>query len=159
MHRTRIYETKSYGSVNEIVLKHISSGLRVLDVGCGSGLLGEKVKAKGNYVTGIDISRVAIEIAKEKIDEAILLDIEEELPSLPPRSFDVITFSDILEHLYNPLKVLSEYKMLLKENGYIIISVPNVANWKIRKDLFLKGKFEYQSTGILDETHIRFFYT
>jgi methionine biosynthesis protein MetW len=157
MDKKGIYQTKIYGSVNEVILKYINSGQKILDVGCGTGDLGEIIKRKGNYVVGIDISEKAVEIAKTKLDEVILLDVEQEIPDLPTNYFDIIIFADVLEHLYDPLKVLVNFKIFLKDQGNLIVCVPNVANWKIRKDLFLWGKFEYQKQGILDETHIRFF--
>jgi len=155
--RRYIYQTKLYGSINKEILKYISSGQRILDVGCGTGDLGEIIKKQGNYVIGIDISEKAVERAGKKLDEVVLLDIEQELPKFPTSSFDVIIFADILEHLYNPLEILVNFRSFLKNEGYIIICVPNIANWKIRKDLFLWSKFDYQNSGILDETHIRFF--
>src|SRR5205823_320673 len=52
--------------------------------------------------------------------------------------------------------ILTEAKELLSPGGYIIVSVPNVANWRVRFGLFL-GRFEYADYGILDRTHLRFF--
>jgi hypothetical protein len=61
-----------------------------------------------------------------------------------------------LEHLKYPSQVLNQFSNFLKEDGHIIISLPNVANWRIRFNL-LTGNFDYQSYGILDEGHLRFF--
>jgi len=71
-------------------------------------------------------------------------------------SFDYILFADVLEHLYDPLTVLKNAVSLLKENGRVLVSVPNIAHSSIIINL-LKNKFEYNETGLLDETHIRFF--
>lgn len=70
--------------------------------------------------------------------------------------FDVITFADVLEHLRDPNQALTRAKDYLKEDGFIIISLPNVANWRVRLSLLL-GKFNYTKTGILDESHLRFY--
>ena len=73
------------------------------------------------------------------------------------KKFDLIIFADILEHTIHPEKILEYYSTnLLKQKGKIIISVPNIANWNIRLKL-LFGKFDYTKTGILDETHLKFF--
>jgi 2-polyprenyl-3-methyl-5-hydroxy-6-metoxy-1,4-benzoquinol methylase len=69
--------------------------------------------------------------------------------------FDVIIFADILEHLKDT-SVLSNYRRYLKNDGYAIISIPNVANWKIRLSLLL-GKFDYKEAGILSRHHLRFY--
>jgi len=61
-----------------------------------------------------------------------------------------------LEHLRNPWRVLEETQQLLKSEGYIVVSIPNIAHGAIRLAL-LQGRFEYTELGILDNTHLRFF--
>ncbi len=136
----------------------VGSGKKVLDVGCGFGELGEYLKKRNNYAVGIDLSQHAIDIAKTRLDEAYVCDITQvdQLSNLEKESFDLIIFADILEHLYNPFKVLNNFKSYLKPGGHVIVSLPNIAAWNIRLKL-LFGKFDYQDTGILDKTHIRFF--
>ena len=75
---------------------------------------------------------------------------------LDENEFDVVIFADILEHLYNPPECIKKFMKYLKPEGYFILSIPNVANWYVRFNLLL-GNFDYESSGILDETHIRFF--
>lgn len=70
--------------------------------------------------------------------------------------FDYIIFSDILEHLYNPSVVLKNAVPLLKNEGRVFISVPNIAHSAIIINL-IANKFEYHNIGLLDNTHIRFF--
>ena len=70
--------------------------------------------------------------------------------------FDYIIFADVLEHLLNPLEALEKSISLLKEDGSILVSVPNMAHSSIIINL-IKNKLEYRKSGLLDETHIRFF--
>ena len=63
---------------------------------------------------------------------------------------------DVLEHCKDPWAVLKNTRSLISEEGYIIASVPNIANWRMRLSL-LMGKFEYQEVGLLDKGHLRFF--
>ena len=63
---------------------------------------------------------------------------------------------DVLEHLINPELALRQIQQVLAPRGRVIICVPNIAHARIRLKL-LSGKFEYESTGILDVTHLRFF--
>ncbi len=70
--------------------------------------------------------------------------------------YDYIVFADVLEHLYNPENVLEKCKSLLSEDGKIAISLPNIAYNGIILNL-LRDRFNYTSTGLLDDTHIRFF--
>ena len=70
--------------------------------------------------------------------------------------FDYILFADVLEHLNNPSKVLEISSTLLKLDGKILASIPNIAHNSVIIDL-IKNKFEYTENGILDKTHQRFF--
>lgn len=70
--------------------------------------------------------------------------------------FDYIIFWDILEHLVNPWKVLSDFKEFLKPDWKIIISLPNIAFLLYRLKL-LFWKFDYEETWVMDKTHLRFF--
>ena len=85
----------------------------------------------------------------------LLLDLDGPLPKFK-EPFDVMIFGDVLEHLKNPLAVLRQLATSLKEDGAIIISLPNIANIYVRLSL-LVGRFDYQERGILDRTHLRFF--
>ncbi len=71
--------------------------------------------------------------------------------------FDFVLATDVLEHLRDPAAVLENFKQWLAPHGRAIIAVPNVATWQIRSQLFFRGDFEYQETGILDRTHVHFF--
>ena len=70
--------------------------------------------------------------------------------------FDYIIFADVLEHVKDPLIVLKRFKKYLNDEGYILISLPNITNWRMRLKI-LFGNFEYEDKGILDNGHIRFF--
>jgi hypothetical protein len=59
--------------------------------------------------------------------------------------------------MVDPWRVLKEMKSFLNSDGSIIVLLPNIACWRIRKELFFKGFFEYTKVGILDKTHLRFF--
>jgi methionine biosynthesis protein MetW len=141
------------------ILDSLPRGLSVLDVGCGSGVHGAELKrAHGHRVTGVDLSEQSIAKAKTRLEEAYVADVTkpERYPFFGSRRFDVIVFSDILEHLYDPASVLSSHYHLLAPGGHLLISLPNVAIWNVRLSV-LAGRFEYQDTGTLDRTHIRFF--
>jgi methionine biosynthesis protein MetW len=141
------------------ILDGLPRGLSVLDVGCGSGVHGAELnRVHGHRVVGVDLSEQSIAKAKARLAEAYVSDVTQ--PELYPfsgsRKFDVIVFSDILEHLYNPSDVLTRHFPLLAPGGHVLISLPNVAIWNVRLSI-LAGRFEYQDTGTLDSTHIRFF--
>ncbi|MBU1500356.1 class I SAM-dependent methyltransferase [Patescibacteria group bacterium] len=143
--------------MNESVIKYIDFNKKILDVGCCEGALGKYLKQhKQAAVFGIDISNQAIKQAQKNLDQAFTLNIETDNLPFPQKSFDVIICADILEHLFNPLAVLKKLKSFLKNKGIFILSIPNIANIKIRSNLLL-GRFDYQKDGIMDESHLRFF--
>ncbi len=138
----------------------VSAASRVLDLGCWTGRLGEKLKQEKNcFVVGVDNLPEALATAKKRLDKVLAVDLEQPeklTKGLGDEAFDYILALDVLEHLGNPAKLLPSLKPFLKNSGRMIVSVPNVANIDIRKNL-LFGKFEYVPAGILDETHRRFF--
>ena len=136
-------------------------GSRVLDVGCHSGLMGSFIKKRyGSTVVGIDYDEGALKVAGTRLDAVYRTDLESAdwaaLLLEREAPFDVAIFGDVLEHVRYPEEVLRETKRLLKPGGKVIVSLPNVANLRVRLGL-LRGNFRYADSGILDRTHLRFF--
>ena len=150
--------TYNLEEVNHALVQAAGRPRTVLDVGCGTGVNGEVIRRSGAHVTGIERSAAAAAIAKQRLDEVIELDLLSErlFQQLANRRFDLIVFGDVLEHVAEPLEVLSKFTPLLEDGGHVIVSLPNVAAWPIRLKL-LRGDFSYDSSGILDRTHLRFF--
>lgn len=144
-------------SVHSRVVSLAGTDKRVLEFGCNAGETSLALKSNGCRVTGVEINEGAARMAESACDEVIIGDIEkDDVWQKFKGEFDVIIFADILEHLLNPENVLQKSKKYLKNDGFVIISLPNVANWRVRFSLLL-GKFNYTSTGILDDTHLRFY--
>ena len=143
-----------YDDINLGILKYIKENQKILDIGCGTGLLDKEIKKKNNIVYGIDISKERLKIAKKRLDRVFRQDVNQ--INIPSHKFDVLIFADILEHLENPLLLLRTSKKYLKKDGYIIVSIPNVVVWNIRLK-FLFGSFTYKESGTLDKSHLRFF--
>lgn len=144
-------------SVHQMIIQCIGKNKQVLDVGCSEGLLSKRMNQNNCTVVGIELDAEAALEAKSFCKEVITGDVESvDLKPEYINYFDVIVFADILEHLRNPLEVLKKFKKYLNDEGYIIISVPNISNWRIRL-LQLFGNFEYSEYGILDSGHLRFF--
>lgn len=103
-----------------------------------------------------DSSPSIVNTAKKNLD-TFLNDYLTPETDLPHNYFDLIIFNDVLEHMYDPWEVLLITKKLLKNNGIVVISLPNIRHRSILFDLIFKDKFEYKTQGITDITHIRFF--
>jgi len=131
----------------------------VLDVGCGRGVLGSRLKEKNlaASVVGIEINREAAESARERVDQVIIADAEKGDFELKDKYFDIIIFADILEHLKDPWSALSKFKRYLKDDGYMLLSIPNVRYYRIPLNILFRGRFDYEESGILDIMHLRFF--
>ncbi|MEO8382550.1 MAG: class I SAM-dependent methyltransferase [Acidobacteriota bacterium] len=128
-------------------------GLRVLDVGCGFATTSEVLQKLGNDVTGIEESAEACAIAAKRIGRVIQADLQ---TATPDGTYDAIVFADVLEHVPWPVGVLRRYLQWLAPGGSVFVSLPNVGLWSVRF-AHLVGRWQYEETGVLDRTHLRFF--
>ena len=135
----------------------IPEGINVLDVGCHTGKFGAVLKQKGCRVTGIEINAAAAEQARRILDDVQIADVEAVGTfDESNEKYDAILFLDVLEHCHWPAEILKRARQLLAPEGFVIASIPNIANWSMRLNLFL-GRFEYEPIGLMDETHLRFY--
>ena len=151
-------------NTHSIIAKYIKDGSTVLDVGCGAGYIGNLLKGKKCNVYGIDLDEKSLEVAMKygaykdaKCFSATKIDDKQiEILFNKKIKFDYVIFADVLEHLKDPGKVLLNASSILKPDGEILASVPNIAHLDIIKGL-MDRKFNYNKIGILDNTHLRFF--
>ncbi|MCX6345749.1 MAG: class I SAM-dependent methyltransferase [Armatimonadetes bacterium] len=141
-----------------LMIDFIDPQSNVLDAGSGRGDLTRFLtKVKECSVTSVEIDPILAQEAVPYARRVIVGDIIQALSNdLAGEKYDYIVFADVIEHLSAPWEVLELVKGALREGGCILCSVPNIANYRIRKDLLL-GRFDYQPCGILDRTHLRFF--
>jgi 2-polyprenyl-3-methyl-5-hydroxy-6-metoxy-1,4-benzoquinol methylase len=132
---------------------------RILDVGCGAGNNAALVKARSVEcdIYGITHSSAEAELARAYMSECWVMDLESDFPArIEKESLDVLIFSHVLEHLRHPEAVVAHYCELLRHGGLVLIAIPNVLSFKMRYR-FLKGNFEYESAGVMDDTHLHFY--
>jgi GT2 family glycosyltransferase/spore maturation protein CgeB/tetratricopeptide (TPR) repeat protein/SAM-dependent methyltransferase len=129
----------------------------VLDVGCAAGLLGQALKRRQpTRVVGIERNPRAAGAARSRLDEVLVSDAEDEAVQFPNMTFDVVVCGDILEHLREPLNFLRRVRSWLRPTGQLVASIPNVRHHSVVRSL-LAGDWTYESAGLLDRTHLRFF--
>ena len=146
-----------YEAVNRPVLDLIPHcSKRLLDVGCGTGALGQEIKKLYSCeVVGVTCSRDEARHAEKRIDKVVIQDLNNlDLNGLG--IFDCIICSHILEHLTRPENLLNQLCNNLHPDGVLLVALPNPVFWRQRLE-FLRGKFRYTKGGIMDETHYRFF--
>lgn len=131
----------------------------VLEIGCASGQTLAYLREQGaSHTVGIEYSADAAELAKERgVGRIIVADIERLELDLEPSSFDLLIAGHVLEHLANPWEVLKKLRKLLKPGGQLVCGLPNVRHHSVVLPLILRGKWQYEPSGIMDWTHLRFF--
>lgn len=132
----------------------IAPGSKVLDIGAGYGALGKFLTtSKSCIVDGLDIT-----LPDENFQyyrEFYINDLNLCNFSLD-HNYDYIVLSDVIEHICNPEKVVEKFINLVNDDGFIILSVPNIAYIGVISSL-LYNQFNYMESGILDKTHIKFY--
>ncbi len=148
-----------YQGLNTWLLRTVpESAVAVLEVGCAEGRLGAALKRDrpDRKVFGVEREEGPAREAGTRLDRVFRLDVELEAPDVPPASFDCMIFGDVLEHLRDPLGTLRRFAPLLRPSGQLLCCIPNLQHASVLSAL-LRGDFQYQPLGIMDETHIRFF--
>ena len=100
---------------------------RILDMGCGKGLLLAGLQKTGWEVFGTELSEVSAQIAGSAGITVYNLPVEE--CPFEPESFDVVTLYHSLEHMINPQKTLTAVHRLLRPGGFLVVEVPNIGSW------------------------------
>jgi len=131
---------------------------KILEIGCGSGAFASLLKQNRNIeMWGMDIHEEAVKDAHDVFDKVIINNIEKDVVDLPINYFDCILFNDVLEHLAYPWNVLSDIRKYIRHDGYVVASIPNVRYYENLKKLLFNKDWKYETKGILDITHLRFF--
>ncbi|PKO46922.1 MAG: bifunctional 3-demethylubiquinol 3-O-methyltransferase/2-polyprenyl-6-hydroxyphenol methylase [Betaproteobacteria bacterium HGW-Betaproteobacteria-22] len=128
-------EFKPLHDINPLRLDYIDAqvglkGKRVLDVGCGGGILSESMFFSGADVTGIDLGEKALNVAKlHQFESGAKVDYQlisvEQLAKESPASFDVVTCMEMLEHVPHPASVVAACASLVKPGGSVFFSTIN----------------------------------
>ncbi len=151
-----------YGTARLEILPWLPpSTVRLLDVGCGTGATTAAVKETRSiaWAGGIEFDAGVAKQAEPLFDRlwcgnAAQADLEAEIA---PGSLDLVLCLDVLEHMTDPWEMVRRLSALIRPGGRLIVSVPNIQNWKFIWRLLTRGDFHYRDAGLLDRTHLRFF--
>ena len=141
------------------VVRLVGRGRTVLEVGCASGAMTRCLSQQLDCrVTALEINADDAAEAKPYCDAIHVGNVEkmDVAKTVGAKRFDVAVYADVLEHLRDPVSVLRKTRFVLKDDGYVVACVPNIAHAALTFELAL-GNFDYRREGLLDDTHIHFF--
>ena len=132
--------------------------IEVLELGCAMGGTLNMIKRLWPLanVHGVEYDANVVRIGSS-VTDIIQGDVENMQIPYSHNQFDYIICADVLEHLRKPETAIMRFLPYLKDNGYFIISLPNVRHYAVVMMLALLGRFDYADAGILDSTHLKFF--
>ena len=133
-------------------------GKNVLELGAASGHVTTELAKRGNRVTAVEIDISNRDLLSKVAEKVIITDLDrlDLVKKLQGEKFDVIIAGDVLEHTTKSELILLQLQELLKEGGYVVASIPNIAHGDVRLTM-LQGNFPYSESGLLDKTHLQFF--
>lgn len=152
-----IKEQSYFSHVRHDVIDAIKDkkGLNVAEIGGGRGNTLIHLKKTG-IASSIHLYDI-VDFVKEK-DEFDSIQIDDvESCEFPTNKYDVIILADVLEHLFDPKRIIERLIPSLKKEGLIICSIPNIRHFKTFYKIFIRGTFKYEDSGLFDFTHLRFF--
>ena len=126
----------------ELMFSLLPSGSqkKLLDIGCGIGTIALELKKRGFQVTGVDFSEVAIKKCRQQGLDAVVSDVDKDGLKFADKSFDVVWAGDVIEHVFDPIFLFKEIARVLKDDGTLLMSVPNDFYLRRRWKIFISGK-------------------
>ena len=156
------YDNEFYKDIKysvSIILNYIKPESTILEFGPGNGELTKYLKEEYNCsMYTVEIDEELHKISKQYAVDSICCDADglQWASKFKDIKFDYVIFADVLEHLRNPQRVLSNAAALLNQTGSVLFSIPNIAHSDIILNL-INNDFTYTEEGLLDKTHIHFF--
>ena len=129
-------EFKPLHEINPLRLEWVSQNAKglgnkkVLDIGCGGGILAESMAARGAIVTGIDLAEKSLKVARlHSLESGVKVEYRnisaEQIAAEEPGQYDVVTCMEMLEHVPDPVSIISACAALVKPGGHVLFSTIN----------------------------------
>lgn len=153
-----IFKKNGLSKTQQEIIDLVGFKKTILEIGPSAGYMTKFFLKNHCIVDVVETNNNAVLKLPTGIRKTLNVSIEDnKIISLLSRNYDFIILADVLEHLINPEKTLGIIFKVADKKTKLIISMPNIASWLMRKQLFFNGNFEYQESGILDKTHLHFY--
>jgi SAM-dependent methyltransferase len=140
-----------------LLTRLIPAGTPVLDIGCGEGHVGGRLRQAGLEVDGLEPDPERAEAARAHLAFVATCGLDGVgEANLPHAAYPVVLFLDVLEHFADPAAALARSRAILTPDGTVFGLVPNSGHWSFRLKV-LRGNWRYEDWGLFDKTHLRFF--
>lgn len=129
---------------------------KVLEIGCGKGGFRENLSSPCEY-WGVEPHREISSIAEKRLDKVMVGTFDDVFNDLPDNYFDLVICNDVIEHMVDHHGFYEQIKVKCVQDAYMVGSIPNVRYINNLYNVLIKKNWEYEASGILDKTHLRFF--
>ena len=153
-----IFKKHGLSKTQQEIINLVGTNKTILEIGSSSGYMTSFFLKNGCVVDVVETNKAVLTKLPKGVRKILNYSIEDnKVKNLLAKDYDFIIMADVLEHLVNPQNAIKILHQIASKKCGLIISLPNIASWVMRKQLFFKGDFEYQDTGLLDRTHLHFF--
>lgn len=154
-----LFSVHKTGERVEVASRYISCAGSLLDIGCGDGALGYFVRNRVKEAYGIERPGIKLTIPKGIYRKVIKVDLNSRVIPFAENYFDYAACLDVIEHIKEPEALLKDIIRVLKKNGTLILSAPNILYYKHIVRLIFKRRFPVTSNdkNSFDGGHIHYF--
>lgn len=153
-----IFKKSGLSPTQQEILKIVGQNKTILEIGASTGYMTRAFLDQDCVVDVVEESKEAVKKIPRKARKIFNKSIEDRtILKLLSKDYQYIIMADVLEHLVKPEEVLKQLQKIASPATKLLVSLPNVACWVMRKQLFFQGDFEYQDSGLLDRTHLHFY--
>lgn len=129
---------------------------RILEIGCGDGSFSEGVDGYLEY-WGVEPDLAAAQAARQRLNKVLSGNYDDVADDLPDNYFDLVVCNDVIEHMPDHDEFLIKIQSKITDGGVLVASIPNVRFYSNLLNLLVRKDWQYQDSGVLDRTHLRFF--